>query len=119
MSEIFVFGSNLAGRHGAGAAKSAVQQYGAIYGQGIGLQGSSYAIPTKGHTIETLPLSEIKIHVDVFIEFATNHPLLFFRLTPIGCGLAGYVPKDIAPMFVNAPTNVQLPWEFQQVIGGN
>jgi hypothetical protein len=119
MQEIFVFGSNLAGRHGAGAAKFARENHGAVYGKGIGHHGNSYAIPTKDVNIRTLSLDKIKPYVDDFLEYAKNNPSLIFKLTPIGCGLAGYSPKDIAPMFVNAPLNVKLPLEFQQVIGGS
>lgn len=111
-TKIFVFGSNLAGRHGAGAALFAKNNYGAIYGQGEGLQGSSYGIPTKDLKIKTLPLEDVKKHVDKFIEFATLHPELTFQLTPIGCGLAGYKPEQVAPMFENVPENVILPLEF-------
>ena len=106
---IFVFGSNLAGIHGAGAARFAVVNHGARYRQGIGLQGNSYAIPTKDHHINTLPLDEIQKHVDVFIQFAKEHSLLEFQVTRIGCGLAGYTDSDIAPMFKGAPANCQLP----------
>ncbi len=118
MRAIFVFGSNLAGRHGKGAALFAKQNHGAIYGQGYGLQGSSFAIPTKDGKLKTLPLTEIQKYVTMFIEFAEDHPLMTFQLTPIGCGLAGYKYSDIAPMFKEAPSNVTLPAEFQQVIGG-
>jgi len=115
--KIFVFGSNLAGRHGAGAAKYARQHYGAIYGQGIGLQGDSYAIPTKDHNIETLPLSEIKRYVDMFLAFARSNPKLEFQLTRIGCGLAGYKDEQIAPMFVGLPRNVIVPEEWAYYLG--
>lgn len=111
-TKIFVFGSNLAGRHGAGAALFAKNNYGAVYGQGEGLQGCSYGIPTKDLKIKTLPLEDVKKHVDKFIEFATLHPELTFQLTPIGCGLAGYKPEQIAPMFEKVPENVILPLEF-------
>lgn len=106
---IFVFGSNLAGRHGKGAALHARQQHGAIYGQGVGLQGSSYAIPTKDHQIRTLPLETIQAYVDQFIHFARQHPELQFQVTRIGCGLAGYTDAQIAPLFSTAPANCQLP----------
>jgi hypothetical protein len=106
---IFVFGSNLAGRHGKGAALYAFRHYGAIYGQGEGLQGDSYAIPTKDERIRTLPLSEIRRHVIKFIMFAHTHPELEFQLTRIGCGLAGYKDEDIAPLFKYAPNNCLLP----------
>ncbi len=109
---IFVFGSNLAGRHGAGAALFAREKHRAIYGQGVGLQGTSYAIPTKDENIETLPLERIKPYVDEFLAFAREHPELNFQLTPIGCGLAGYKPEHIAPMFDGAPSNVRIPEAF-------
>ena len=118
MTEIFVFGSNLAGRHGKGAALFAAKNHGAIYGQGRGLQGNSYAIPTKGHTLKTLPLSEINFFVHMFLLFAEENRDMIFNVTPIGCGLAGYKYSDIAPMFKDCPENVRLPIEFQQVIGG-
>ena len=113
---IFVFGSNEAGRHGAGAALFAKQHHGAKYGQGFGLQGSSFAIPTKDGNINTLPLEKIKEYVDKFLEFAYIHSELTFQLTPIGCGLAGYKYKDIAPMFIDAPKNVIIPKEFLNII---
>lgn len=116
--EIFVFGSNLAGRHGAGAAKYAYDNHGAIYGVGVGLQGDSYGIPTKDQKIETLPLETIKIYVEQFIEFARLTPDLMFNVTAIGCGLAGYNPFQIAPMFSSASglSNVRLPEEFKKVL---
>ncbi len=113
---IFVFGSNLAGRHGAGAAKFAVQHHGAIYGQGWGLQGKSFAIPTKDRYIKTLPLETIRLYVERFKMFAEEHPELQFQLTPIGCGLAGYTYEDIGPMFKNSPSNVVIPKEFEPYI---
>ena len=111
-TEIFVFGSNLAGRHGAGAALFAKKHHGAIYGQGWGLQGNSYGIPTKDENLVTLSLPEIHKHVKLFLMFAYHNPQLTFRLTPIGCGLAGYSPADIAWMFVEASRNVIIPKEF-------
>lgn len=115
---IFVFGSNLAGRHGAGAALHARRHFGAIYGQGAGRQGNSYAIPTKDRKLQTLPLPEIKLYVNAFLSYAERNPDLSFQLTPIGCGLAGYIPKDIAYMFANSPNNVILPIEFKEVLYG-
>lgn len=109
--EVFVFGSNLAGRHGAGAALEARRNHGAIYGQGIGIQGNSYAIPTKDESLKTLPLGEIKLHVEHFKRYAREHPELMFRVTRIGCGLAGYQDGDIAPMFLNAPNNCKLSFK--------
>lgn len=106
---IFVFGSNLAGRHGKGAALYAKQHHGAIYGQGVGRQGMSYAIPTKDSQLNTLPLKAIEKYVLEFILYAEKHPELTFALTRIGCGLAGYKDTDIAPMFKYAPENVLKP----------
>lgn len=108
---IFVFGSNLAGRHGKGAALFARKHHGAIYGQGIGLQGNSYGIPTKGHRLEILPLSQIAIYVRQFVKFATDHPEHEFRVTRIGCGLAGYKVDQIAPLFNGAPANCSFAWD--------
>jgi hypothetical protein len=114
---VFVFGSNLAGRHGKGAAQFARLHRGAVYGQGVGYQGNSYAIPTKDETLSTLSLTHIRMYVASFIDFARAHPELEFQLTPIGCGLAGYKPHQIAPMFRFAPPNVQIPDEFKGYIG--
>lgn len=103
---IFVFGSNLGGIHGAGAARHAWEHEGAILHQGIGHHGNSYAIPTKDKTIRhSLPLVEIKGYVDDFIEYARAHPEFQFMVTRIGCGLAGFTNEQIAPLFVNAPKN--------------
>lgn len=109
MNRIFVFGSNLAGRHGKGAALYAKRHHGALYGLGEGLSGSSYAIPTKDEWIRTLPLDRIRHYVDRFILFAELHPELEFEVTRIGCGLAGYHDDDIAPMFEWSPPNCFLP----------
>ena len=109
---IFVFGSNLAGRHGKGAALYARQARGAIYGCGIGPQGQAYAIPAKDHALKTLPLDAIARYASGFLAYARAHPELAFELTPIGCGLAGYAPSEIAPLFAAAPANVMLPPAF-------
>ena len=108
---IFVFGSNEAGRHGKGAALFARQNHGAIYGKGVGLQGNSYAIPTKDKNIRTLPLSSIEKYVDEFLEFAACNQQLEFNVTRVGCGLAGYTDQQIAPLFKAAKNlpNVHLP----------
>ena len=87
-------------------------RYGAIYGQGEGLQGHSYGIPTKDEQLRTLTLTEIEAHVKIFLDFARSHPLLTFYVVPIGCGLAGYKPHQIAPMFRERLNNVQLPSVF-------
>lgn len=120
---IFVFGSNLAGRHGKGAALYAREHYGAKYGQGIGFQGRSYAIPTKNGRLEILGLAEITNHVKNFLIFAAQNRQYVFKVTEIGCGLAGYSPKQIAPMFrlygsSGPPTNVILPDAFKKVLYG-
>lgn len=112
MPEIFVFGSNLAGRHGAGAAVTARIHYGARYGEGIGRTGNAYAIPTKGRELDTLPLPTIRAFVLDFLRYAKEHPELDFRVTRIGCGLAGYKDADIAPMFSGCPANCRLPPEW-------
>lgn len=111
-NQVFVFGSNLAGRHGKGAAKTALK-WGAAYGTGTGRQGKTYAIPTKDHEIKTLDLWRIKFHVMDFLCYAMRHPELQFLVTPIGCGLAGYRPSQIKNFFDNAPPNVVLPPEFK------
>lgn len=106
---IFVFGSNLAGRHGKGAALDAKKYHGAIYGKGTGLQGKSYAIPTKGHNLEILSLNQISYHIATFVDFAKTNPHHIFNVTKIGCGLAGYNwNNDIYPLFQshNLPSNV-------------
>jgi hypothetical protein len=108
-NEIFVFGSNLQGMHGGGAARIAFQRYGAIMGQGVGLQGKSYAIPTMQGDAST-----IKPYVEEFIDFAKQHPEMTFLVTKIGCGIAGFTPKEIAPLFKKAVKvqNIYLPIEF-------
>lgn len=115
---IFVFGSNTAGIHGAGAAKFALQNHGAVWGQGVGLQGNSYAIPTKDQNIRTLPLSYIRVYVEQFLQFAAANPSLQFQVTRVGCGLAGYTDEQIAPMFQGAPSNCFMPPEWVSIIGG-
>ncbi len=116
-NEIFVFGSNLAGRHGAGAAKTALM-WGATYGQGAGRQGQTYAIPTKDMLVKTLSLDEIMYYVDQFIAYAQKQKDKTFLVTQIGCGLAGYTPQDIAPLFKEAMNveNIWLPECFWEVL---
>ena len=111
-SEIFVFGSNADGWHSKGAALTAKQKFGAIYGEAEGLMGQSYALPTVGHRLSRMPLEKIKIHAERFIKCAKEHPELTFLLTLVGCGLAGHKVKDIAPMFADCPENVIKPKEF-------
>ncbi len=115
--QIFVFGSNLSGVHGAGAARQALN-WGAIYRQPEGLQGRTYAIPTKDQRIQTLPLKNIEHHINTFLTYAENNPSKLFLVTEIGCGLAGYSPEQIAPLFneARAITNVYLPYRFWKVL---
>lgn len=113
---IFVFGSNLAGRHGKGAALAARTEHGAQYGVGVGPTGNAYAIPTKGRTLVTLPLAVIEHHVAEFLKYAYAHPELEFNVTRIGCGLAGYRDAQIAPFFAGAPANVHLPTGWLGII---
>ena len=96
---VFVFGSNLAGRHGKGAALTALKHHGAIEGQGIGLQGNSYAIPTKNANLGILPLDIIAYHIDVFCDFVKRNDQYLYFITPVGTGLAGYSVSQIRPLF--------------------
>lgn len=107
--EIFVFGSNLKGLHGGGAARLAYERFGAIWGQGVGLQGSCYGIPTMHGGVDA-----IKPYVDEFIEFAQNHTEYTFLVTKIGCGIAGFKEEEIAPLFADAVSvdNIILPESF-------
>lgn len=111
--EVFVFGSNLAGMHGGGAAWVAFRKFGAVMGCGVGLRGQSYAIPTMQGGVET-----IKPYVDEFIAFAKSKPELFFYVTRIGCGIAGFRDRDIAPLFQAAKEveNICLPESFAKLL---
>ena len=125
-NEIFVFGSNEAGIHGAGAARIAFLKFGAEMGLGNGLSGNSYAIPTKDRNVETLPLDKVKSYIDEFIGFVLNHQNLTFYLTKIGCGLAGFTVEEIKNIFWEVieeyrtesskgqylPSNLIIPKEF-------
>jgi hypothetical protein len=110
VAEVFVFGSNLAGIHGKGAALHAREVYGAVLGVGVGRTGNAYAIPTKDARLRTLPLSDIAHHLFVFADYARGQKDDLFLLTPIGCGLAGYSQKQIRPLvdIVRIPPNVKL-----------
>ena len=112
-NEIFVFGSNLAGMHGGGAARVAYEKFGAVWGQGVGLQGQTYAIPTMQGGVDT-----IRPYVDEFIAFAKVHPQYTFLVTPIGCGIAGFEEEEIAPLFKAALgiENIVLPEWFVQIL---
>ena len=115
-NEIFVFGSNLAGAHGGGAALLAYRQFGSVWGEGVGLHGQTYAIPTMQGGVQT-----IKPYVDEFIRFAKEHPSLTFLVTRIGCGIAGFQDRDIAPLFKAAINvdNIILPKGFVDYIVPN
>ena len=112
-NEIFVFGSNLGGHHGGGAARIAYEKFGAIWGQGVGLQGQSYGIPTMQGGRET-----IRPYTEQFIEFAKQHKEFHFLVTRVGCGIAGFSDREIAPLFKEAKAleNVSLPKEFWQIL---
>lgn len=112
-NQVFVFGSNLAGMHGGGAARIARLRFGAVMGNGVGMQGRSYAIPTMQGGTET-----IRPYVNDFIAYAKEHPELTFLVTPIGCGIAGFEPEDIAPLFEEASNveNIWLPNSFWEVL---
>ena len=114
---IFVFGSNEAGIHGAGAARTALKQHGAVWGIGYGRQGDAFAIPTKDYHIHTLPLSQVRRYVSHFIGYAIDHPELQFKVTRIGCGLAGYSNEDIATMFLAAPDNCWFDTDWLPFLG--
>lgn len=112
---IFVFGSNLAGRHGKGAAKYALENHGAVYGKGVGRRGNSYAIPTKDKNLKVLSLGQIESHLNIFFNYARNGaPHEDFMLTPIGTGYAGYSKKEIAKLLydLEVPPNVYLSREW-------
>lgn len=115
-SQIFVFGSNLSGIHGAGAAKAAVTHYGAVLGDGIGLSGRSYAIPTKNHFLAKLGLDEIAQYVEEFAAYTHAHPELEFFVTRVGCGLAGNSDADIAPMFATCNTNCSFAHQWRNYL---
>ncbi len=111
--EIFVFGSNLAGHHGGGAALLAWRKWGAVWGQGVGLQGQTYGIPTMHGGPEA-----IRPYVDEFVDFARRHPELTFLVTEVGCGIAGFTPAQIAPLFADAVgvENICLSQRFWDVL---
>jgi hypothetical protein len=119
MDNIFVFGSNLAGRHGAGAAKRAREAYGAKYGQGKGLQGMSYAIPTKDASLKILSITKVASYVNEFKEFAELNPTKEFYVTRVGCGLARFSDRQIAPLFMHSPYNCIFPKVWEKYLGAN
>ena len=112
-NEVFVFGSNLGGFHAGGAARAALNHFGAVWGQGVGLQGQSYAIPTMHGGVDA-----IRPYVDEFIQFAQSRPDLYFYVTRIGCGIAGFSDEQMAPLFAGALPldNVALPKSFYDIL---
>jgi len=120
-NQVFVFGSNEAGIHGAGAAKLAEKKFGAIMGVGYGPQGKSFAVPTKDKSIRTLPLEAIELYIKNFLLDATLFPDKEFLVTKIGCGLAGYSEAEIANLFKGKtiPKNITLPESFYRIIYEN
>ena len=112
LDQIFVFGSNKKGAHGKGAAMDAAQQYGAVYGQGAGIQGRSYGIITKDEDLNAVSFTEVKRHIATFVDFANSKPHLQFFITRVGCGLAGFKHKDIAPLFrgIGSNCSVHMDW---------
>lgn len=114
---IFVFGSNFAGIHGAGAARHAMAYCGAKRGVGEGRTGASYAIPTKDVNIKSRSPEEVKESVDRFLRYAEGNPTLKFKVTKIGCGLAGFSSDEIAPMFLGAPKNCQFDLDWETFLG--
>lgn len=116
---IFVFGSNLSGIHGAGAAHYAHKHKGARLGIGEGKVGQSYALPTKGINITFMELKEIKTHIDTFKNYAMNHPNTEFQVTQVACGLAGFKKEQIAPLFKGSPSNCYFDLGWQTILGDN
>lgn len=115
--KVFVFGSNEAGIHGAGAALHAYKKCNAQYGKGYGHYGDSFAIPTKNEDVQTLPLGMIQAYVCGFLAYASGKRKLEFFVTRIGCGLAGYKDEQIAPMFVGAPKNCMFDIKWKEYLG--
>jgi len=111
-NEIFVFGSNIHGHHLGGAARAAMDHFGAIWGNGEGLQGQSYALPTMEG------INSFKEAAQRFIDYASQHPEYIFLVTPVGCGIAGYTPEEVAPLFQNATKleNIYLPLSFWRLL---
>jgi hypothetical protein len=110
--EIFVFGSNLLGIHGAGAARFARDRCNAKLGMGEGLTGMAYALPTCSAPGMPLPLETIAAHAQAFVQYAKDYPMLGFFLTRVGCGIAGFTDAEIAPLFAGCPSNVRMPPEW-------
>ena len=113
---VFVFGSNMAGQHADGAARTALEHFGAIKDVGRGWSGQSYAIPTMNEHLQQMPLSQIQHYIDDFKIYTKNHPKMTYFLTSIGCGIAGYKVEEIAPMFKGISHNVIFPASFRPFV---
>jgi hypothetical protein len=113
--KIFVFSSNLAGKHNKAQAQIALKEFGAVYGQGEGLQGKSYAVATCDQNFDPLPIVRIQEAINRFMQFARKHPEMHFDISPIGCDIAGYAPAEIASFFAGRPPNCRLPAEFELI----
>ena len=118
MTVIFVFGSNLAGKHMQGSAMTAKKFHGAIEGQGEGLQGRSYAIPVRDHDLKPLPLWRIARSINNLCEFAESRSELQFRVAAIGCEDETFTAQEVAPLFRNMPAQFDLPYVFLTVYAG-
>ena len=118
-NEIFVFGSNEAGRHGKGAAAFAKKNHGAVSGVGHGLEGNSYALPTKDRDLRRLTLLQISGYVDIFLVHAECFPENIYLITRVGCGLAGFKDEEIAPLFKEAPRNCYFDKKWKPYLGGD
>lgn len=115
-NEIFVFGSNLAGRHGAGAAKFARDYLGANYGVSAGITGRCYALPTKDVYIQTLPIDHIQVNIELFVSIAMLFDAKTFYVTKVGCGLARYKDSEIAPLFKGSPSNCKFHLDWKEYL---
>jgi hypothetical protein len=118
VKEVFVFASNLSGRHTAGDALTALRKHGATYGRAVGLQGRSYAIPVRDEKDKLLPVPVIARYVQAFLRFAAIHKELIFHVTPIACRSEEHRDEQIAPLFVGAPANCRLPRKWQRYLKG-
>jgi hypothetical protein len=116
---VFVFGSNEIGKHGGGAARAALDNYGAIYGQGFGYQGNSFAIPTVSTPRVKITEAQLRFYVECFLLFAAHHPELTFQVTQLGCGLAGWSAAEVAPLFVGASKNCQFDTAWEPFLGSD
>ncbi len=116
---VFVFGSNEVGKHGGGAARVALDQYGAVYGQGFGYQGNAFAIPTVSVPRVRITEAQLRFYVECFLLFAAHHPELTFQVTQIGCGLAGWSAAEVAPLFAGAAKNCQFDTAWRDYLGND